>query len=130
MGIKGQKAWNKIPVNADRLRELYINQRKTAKEIAVILRISRDVVYRRLEEIGAPRRNNAEAHKRHRPLSALLAGSVAAADENVRLKAELLRLQKSHGLLCEKLAIYRRELESYKMAYKEALEKTRQSIGP
>ncbi|MER3422291.1 MAG: hypothetical protein C4293_02710 [Nitrospiraceae bacterium] len=76
MGIKGQKAWNKTSVNADRLRELYINQRKTAKEIAVILQISRDVVYRRLRELGVPRRSSAEAHKGRRPIASLLAGSV------------------------------------------------------
>jgi hypothetical protein len=66
VGRIGQKSWNRIHIDDDRLTYLYLHERRTAKEIASILGIGANPVYRRLRELRITR-SNSESHKGQKP---------------------------------------------------------------
>jgi hypothetical protein len=63
VGVKGQKAWNKVQFNDEQLIDMYVNQGISGMQIAKILGVGPNPVYRRLIELGIKRRSNSEAHK-------------------------------------------------------------------
>ncbi len=66
MNKKGQKAWNRVKFNDGLLRELYLDKRLTASQIAKEFGIGVGPVYRRLNELGIIR-SNSDAHMGIRP---------------------------------------------------------------
>ncbi len=55
----------KINLNLDKIKDLYINKRKSAREIGKILDVSRATIYNKLREMEIERRHVSEAQKGH-----------------------------------------------------------------
>jgi hypothetical protein len=57
-----KRAWNRTPLDDEKIKHMYLTKRMSAKDVAAALRIEPGPIYRRLRELGITR-SNSDSHK-------------------------------------------------------------------